>query len=69
MCLRWSHQFNLQISDYLELAGSHSYCRNPGGKELHPWCYVDVNKRTHIEFCKIPKCSKFLEQITYIINL
>ncbi|XP_051164112.1 tyrosine-protein kinase transmembrane receptor Ror [Leptopilina boulardi] len=56
MCLRWSHQFNLQISDYLELAGSHSYCRNPGGKELHPWCYVDVNKRTHIEFCKIPKC-------------
>ncbi|XP_043466706.1 tyrosine-protein kinase transmembrane receptor Ror [Leptopilina heterotoma] len=58
MCLTWSHQFNLQISDYLELAGSHSYCRNPGGKELHPWCYVDVNKRTHVEFCEIPKCSE-----------
>lgn len=65
MCLTWSHQFNLQISDYLELAGSHSYCRNPGGKELQPWCYVDVNKRTHVEFCEIPKCSEHFW--TYIV--
>ncbi|XP_033220235.1 tyrosine-protein kinase transmembrane receptor Ror isoform X2 [Belonocnema kinseyi] len=55
-CLRWSDQFNLQISDYPELAGRHSYCRNPGGKELNPWCYVEVNERTQTEFCDIPKC-------------
>lgn len=57
-CLRWSHHFNLPISDYPELAGRHSYCRNPGGKEIQPWCYVDVNNRMQKEFCNIPKCGK-----------
>jgi len=60
-CLRWSHHFNLRISDYPELAGRHSYCRNPGGKESQPWCYVDVNNRMQKEFCNIPKCGKFFE--------
>ncbi|XP_019700649.1 tyrosine-protein kinase transmembrane receptor Ror isoform X1 [Harpegnathos saltator] len=59
-CLQWSHHFNLQISDYPELAGRHSYCRNPGGKESQPWCYVDVNKRMQKEFCNIPKCVENL---------
>ena len=57
-CLRWSDQFNLQISDYPELTGRHSYCRNPGGKESQPWCYVYQNKRTQTEFCNIPRCGK-----------
>ncbi|KAG5324300.1 ROR1 kinase, partial [Pseudoatta argentina] len=60
MCLRWSHHFNLPISDYPELAGRHSYCRNPGGKEIQPWCYVDVNNRMQKEFCSIPKCVENL---------
>jgi len=60
LCLRWSHHFNLPISDYPELAGRHSYCRNPGGKEIQPWCYVDVNNRMQKEFCNIPKCGKSL---------
>ncbi|RLU25724.1 hypothetical protein DMN91_001881 [Ooceraea biroi] len=59
-CLRWSHHFNLPISDYPELAGRHSYCRNPGGKESQPWCYVDVNNRMQKEFCNIPKCVENL---------
>ncbi|XP_015594291.1 tyrosine-protein kinase transmembrane receptor Ror isoform X2 [Cephus cinctus] len=59
-CLRWSHEFNLQISDYPELAGWHSYCRNPGGKEAQPWCYVDANNRMQQEYCNIPKCVENL---------
>ncbi|XP_076762037.1 tyrosine-protein kinase transmembrane receptor Ror isoform X1 [Xylocopa sonorina] len=56
-CMQWSHgEFNLQISDYPELAGKHSYCRNPGDKELQPWCYVYVDSKPQKEFCDIPKC-------------
>lgn len=66
-CLRWSYHFNLPISDYPELAGRHSYCRNPGGKESQPWCYVDVNNRMQKEFCNIPKCGKLvLASVIYI---
>lgn len=58
-CMQWSHgEFNLQISDYPELAGKHSYCRNPGDKELQPWCYVYVDSKPQKEFCNIPKCGK-----------
>lgn len=59
-CLRWAHHFNLPISDFPELAGRHSYCRNPGGKEIQPWCYVDVNNKMQKEFCNIPKCVENL---------
>ncbi|XP_008545729.1 tyrosine-protein kinase transmembrane receptor Ror isoform X1 [Microplitis demolitor] len=55
-CLKWLHQFNLQISEYPELRGRHSYCRNPGGKEAQPWCYVDVNNKMQKEPCRIMKC-------------
>ena len=59
-CLQWSHQFNLAISDYPELAGRHSFCRNPGGKESQPWCYVASKDKTQKEFCNIPKCVENL---------
>ncbi|KAL7299022.1 hypothetical protein TKK_0008118 [Trichogramma kaykai] len=55
-CMRWINQFNLQISEHIELAGRHSYCRNPGGTEQQPWCYVDVNNLSQKEVCNIPKC-------------
>lgn len=58
-CLPWINQFNLQISDYPELAGRHSYCRNPGSTELQPWCYVDLNNRTQKELCYVPKCGGY----------
>jgi receptor tyrosine kinase-like orphan receptor 1 len=57
-CLRWINQFNLQISDHPELAGRHSFCRNPGSTEPQPWCYVDLNNRSQKEICNIPKCGK-----------
>ncbi|XP_031780568.1 tyrosine-protein kinase transmembrane receptor Ror isoform X2 [Nasonia vitripennis] len=59
-CLPWKNQFNLQISDHLELAGGHSYCRNPGSTEPQPWCYVDVDNRSQKEYCNIPKCVENL---------
>ncbi|OAD53154.1 Tyrosine-protein kinase transmembrane receptor Ror, partial [Eufriesea mexicana] len=60
-CMQWSHgEFNLQISDYPELAGKHSYCRNPGDKESQPWCYVYVDSKPQKEFCNIPKCVENL---------
>ncbi|XP_053985343.1 tyrosine-protein kinase transmembrane receptor Ror isoform X1 [Hylaeus volcanicus] len=59
-CLQWVADFNLPISDYPELAGQHSYCRNPGNSESQPWCYVDVNHMMQKEFCDIPKCVENL---------
>lgn len=70
-CLPWSHQLNL-ISEYPELAGGHSYCRNPGGKESQPWCYVAVNNKMPKEFCIIPKCGKYgiyIYILIYILSL
>ncbi|XP_058831666.1 tyrosine-protein kinase transmembrane receptor Ror [Topomyia yanbarensis] len=52
-CMRWSKLMR-EISNYPELAG-HNYCRNPGGDQVAPWCYVDLKKT--IEFCQIQKCS------------
>ncbi|XP_055613922.1 tyrosine-protein kinase transmembrane receptor Ror-like, partial [Uranotaenia lowii] len=52
-CLRWSKLMR-EISNYPELAG-HNYCRNPGGEQASPWCYVDLKKT--MEFCTITRCS------------
>ncbi|UXI17807.1 glutamate [NMDA] receptor [Sarcoptes scabiei] len=51
-CLYWSQQIFLRTSEYPELTG-HNYCRNPGGREGQPWCYVHDFRK---EFCDIPKC-------------
>ncbi|XP_058460965.1 tyrosine-protein kinase transmembrane receptor Ror [Malaya genurostris] len=53
-CMRWSKLMR-EISNYPELAG-HNYCRNPGGEQASPWCFVDLKKT--IEFCEIQKCSE-----------
>ncbi|XP_055537399.1 tyrosine-protein kinase transmembrane receptor Ror [Wyeomyia smithii] len=53
-CMRWSKLMR-EISNYPELAG-HNYCRNPGGEQASPWCYVDLKKT--IEFCEIQRCSE-----------
>ncbi|XP_058797126.1 tyrosine-protein kinase transmembrane receptor Ror isoform X2 [Phymastichus coffea] len=53
-CTPWIQQFNLPISDYPELAGHHSYCRNPDNTEAQPWCYVENRQKA---LCNIPKCG------------
>ncbi|ALC39199.1 Ror, partial [Drosophila busckii] len=55
-CLRWSWLMK-EISDYPELIGQ-NYCRNPGGAEKSPWCFVDDKSHDRIiETCYIPKCA------------
>ena len=34
---------------------THNYCRNFGGENYSPWCFVANGEK---EFCNIPKCEK-----------
>ncbi|KAI5631479.1 protein tyrosine kinase domain-containing protein [Phthorimaea operculella] len=56
-CIEWSKQLRVRVSDYPELAGQHSYCRNPGGLKSQPWCIVATADRKTEELCDIPKCA------------
>lgn len=56
-CLEWSKQLHVRVSDFPELAGRHSYCRNPGSIDSQPWCIVDKGGKTDKVFCDIPKCA------------
>ncbi|CAF4848755.1 unnamed protein product [Pieris macdunnoughi] len=55
-CVAWSKQMIVKMSDHPELAGRHSYCRNPGGVKSQPWCVVD-NDGKFEQLCDIPKCA------------
>ncbi|XP_054714438.1 inactive tyrosine-protein kinase transmembrane receptor ROR1-like [Uloborus diversus] len=58
-CQPWSDQIFYRTADYPELVGGHSYCRNPGGKEVQPWCFTtDPNVRK--EVCDVPQCVDYL---------
>ncbi|XP_059479523.1 inactive tyrosine-protein kinase transmembrane receptor ROR1-like isoform X2 [Neocloeon triangulifer] len=53
-CMAWSmQQSGLKPAEFPELSGGHSFCRNPGGQEQQPWCFVGPS---HRELCAIPKC-------------
>ena len=34
---------------------THNYCRNFGGENYAPWCFVANGEK---EFCNIPKCEQ-----------
>ena len=61
-CLPWNRQTAIKTADNPELIGGHNYCRNPGGVEVQPWCFVPgvegPNSRPRREFCSLPKCCK-----------
>ncbi|KAL4715404.1 hypothetical protein ACJJTC_015175 [Scirpophaga incertulas] len=56
-CVEWSKQLHVKVSEYPELAGRHSYCRNPGGIESQPWCFVEKDGKTEVQICDIDKCA------------
>nr|AVT56262.1 receptor tyrosine kinase [Boisea trivittata] len=56
-CIPWTEQFQIPTSDYHELLGQHSYCRNPGGKYPQPWCFRHIDGLIKAEMCSIPKCE------------
>ena len=53
-CLRWNtiHQ-NHQIHPN-QTQWAHNYCRNPGGEDLTPICFVNLEE---YDSCAIPKCQ------------
>lgn len=56
-CVEWSKQLHVRLSDFPELAGTHSYCRNPGGVLEQPWCIIEKDGKTDKQYCDIPKCA------------
>ncbi|XP_076353151.1 inactive tyrosine-protein kinase transmembrane receptor ROR1-like isoform X1 [Tachypleus tridentatus] len=58
-CQHWSHQIFYRTSDYPELIGGHNFCRNPGGMENQPWCFI-ADPQVRKEMCHIPKCVDYL---------
>lgn len=56
-CIEWSKQWHVKVFDYPELAGSHSYCRNPGGVKPQPWCVIEKEGKSEKQLCDIPKCA------------
>ncbi|XP_072939290.1 tyrosine-protein kinase transmembrane receptor Ror [Epargyreus clarus] len=56
-CIEWSKQMQVKVSDHPELAGLHSYCRNPGGLKSQPWCIVEKDGKNDQQLCDIPKCA------------
>lgn len=56
-CIEWSKQLHVRVSDYPELSGLHSYCRNPGGIKMQPWCIVEKDGKTEKQVCDINKCA------------
>ncbi|CAD0199730.1 unnamed protein product [Chrysodeixis includens] len=56
-CVEWSKQLHVRLSDYPELAGTHSYCRNPGGVKDQPWCIIEKDGKTDKALCDIPNYS------------
>ncbi|XP_013187837.1 tyrosine-protein kinase transmembrane receptor Ror [Amyelois transitella] len=56
-CIPWSKQMHVKLSDHPELAGRHSYCRNPGGTASQPWCFVERDGKAERQLCDIHKCA------------
>ncbi len=53
-CLSWNTPGLTPIFEGQD-TWSHNFCRNPGGKEEGPICYVDEH---NIDNCQIPKCGE-----------
>ncbi|BES87727.1 serine protease [Nesidiocoris tenuis] len=65
LCLSWdspgvASYLKYQLSDddrKLTLSG-HNYCRNVGGTDTEPWCFVETHQGLRKEYCDIPHCAK-----------
>ncbi|XP_075228843.1 tyrosine-protein kinase transmembrane receptor Ror-like isoform X2 [Lycorma delicatula] len=55
-CIPWSHQTVVKTSDHPSLLGGHRNCRNPGGEENQPWCFIEHTRHVKRELCNIPQC-------------
>ncbi|KAM4720500.1 tyrosine-protein kinase transmembrane receptor ROR2 [Anableps anableps] len=58
-CQPWGVQFphaHHLSQEYLELWGSHNFCRNPGGLMEAPWCFT-LNSEVRMDICDIQPCK------------
>ncbi len=53
-CLPWNTTGLLQIFDG-QSQWNHSYCRNPGGLDERPLCFIDSET---YDYCSIPRCGE-----------
>ena len=52
-CLRWDSH-GLEQLDPNQSNSSHNYCRNPGGEDFAPSCFINNEQP---DYCEIPKCQ------------
>ena len=63
-CQSWSsqephhHGVTSHVLPDRTLQEAGSYCRNPGGQEVKPWCYTQ-DPHVRMEYCQIPVCGQF----------
>ncbi|KAI5739459.1 hypothetical protein M8J77_019547 [Diaphorina citri] len=62
-CLSWDNPSVLSALEYevsenarKALLTGHDHCRNPGGREEMPWCYILTNVGIVKDYCDIPSC-------------
>ncbi|XP_026679374.1 uncharacterized protein LOC103509181 [Diaphorina citri] len=62
-CLSWDNPSVLSALEYevsenarKALLTGHDHCRNPGGREDMPWCYILTNVGIVKDYCDIPSC-------------
>ncbi|XP_022657021.1 tyrosine-protein kinase transmembrane receptor Ror-like isoform X3 [Varroa destructor] len=57
-CQPWHHQILYsRVTAHEGILGGHSYCRNPDGSRVGPWCFTEVGGK---EACNIPKCADYM---------
>lgn len=68
-CQKWNSEVFLSAGFYPqvfpELLNANNYCRNPGGLEDRPWCFVRMNANEK-QFCNIPSCDSLPEGTTVV---
>ena len=44
--------------DVNQLQWAHNYCRNPGGEDHSPFCFINTPNGTDYDYCEVPKCRE-----------
>ncbi|PIK43909.1 putative muscle, skeletal receptor tyrosine protein kinase-like [Apostichopus japonicus] len=59
-CQNWNQELYQKVgytqTVFLELQSSRNHCRNPGGLESRPWCFVRKGTMEK-QYCDIPTCG------------
>ena len=66
-CVAWNEQIFYKTVDYPELIGGHNYCRNPGGMDSQPWCFIKNLEMGRV-LCDVPKCCELYDSLNVVFN-